>query len=91
MATMKAAARKRTTSTRAPKLPRIKSTFAILDVKAGRKQLAEHFKDAPRLGPTPRRFLIPVTITGYLEGTWSHDDGVSQEFSIDVKGVKVGK
>lgn len=66
----------------------IKSNFAILDVKAGRAALAEHFKDCPRLGPCPSRQRIPVTITGYIDGIHSHDDGVSREFSMTVQSVK---
>lgn len=66
----------------------IKSTFAILDVKAGRGPLNKHFAKAPRLGGCPEKLRIPVTITGYIDGVWSNDDGVSREFSVTVQSVK---
>lgn len=68
-------------------MPKLGSDFAILDVKVGRKALARHFKGAPRCGPCPERLRIPVTITGYIDGVWGGDDGVSQEFTVQVEKV----
>jgi hypothetical protein len=68
------------------KLPEIKSDFALLDVKRGRRVL---FK---ALGFTGRRKdtePIPVTITGRIIGAWGKDDGTSQEFEIEVATVEV--
>lgn len=63
-------------------MPRIiDSNFAILDVKHGRVQLARRVRDMEQLGIPVR---IPVTIRGYITGTWSNDDGTSIEFQIDV-------
>lgn len=62
----------------------IKSNFAILDVKNGRKSLAKHFKNRPTAGECPKEMRIPVIITGYIEGVWGRDDGESQEFSVHV-------
>lgn len=66
----------------------IKSDFAILDVKAGRGPLNKHFKDRPRLGECPPKMRVPVTITGYIDGVWGDDDGVSREFCVTVQSVK---
>lgn len=66
---------------------KIGSTFAIIDVKNGRRKLAEHFLDRPALGECPKELRIPVTITGYLDGQHSHDDGVSIEFSMTVESI----
>lgn len=60
----------------------IKSNFALLDVKAGRKALFARFKGNPQL-------RVPVTITGFITGSWSDDDGVSREFQVDVEAVTV--
>lgn len=73
----------------APKIDRIRSDFAILDVKAGRAALAAHFKDRPRLGKCPENLRVYVTVTGYLEAIWGSDDGVSREFSMAVDTVVV--
>lgn len=66
----------------------IKSDFAILDVKFGRKALNKHFADRPKLGVCPPKMRVPVTITGYIDGVHSGDDGVSREFSIVVQSVQ---
>lgn len=66
----------------------VKSDFAILDVKAGRAALNRHFARRPRLGTCPPKMRVPVTITGYIDGVWGVDDGVSREFSVTVKSVK---
>ena len=65
----------------------INSSFAILDVTKGRKKLSKHFKDRPRLGNCPSDLRIPVTITGYIDGQHSRDDGESIEFSVIVERV----
>lgn len=65
----------------------IKSRFAILDVEAGRHKLAKHFETRPRLGPCPKDLRIPITITGYIDDVWGHDDGTSQEFGVIVTQV----
>lgn len=69
----------------------IKSDFAILDVKSGRKTLEKHFKSRPGMGECPKPLRVPVTITGYIDDVWGHDDGVSQEFSVTVEAVKIRK
>jgi hypothetical protein len=69
----------------------IKSTFAILDVKAGRSALNKHFAKRPRLGECPPAMRVPVTITGYIDGVWGCDDGVSREFCVTVQSVKTRK
>lgn len=66
----------------------IKSNFAILDVKAGRGALNKRFEKRPRLGECPPELRVPVTITGYIDGVHSGDDGVSREFSVVVQSVK---
>ncbi|EMG53119.1 hypothetical protein WYI_13812 [Ochrobactrum sp. CDB2] len=68
---------------------KLSSEFAILDVKRGRKKLAEHFKDLPPFGECPDNLRIPVTIHGYIAGDWGRDDGTSQEFSIMVEKLEV--
>lgn len=71
--------------------PSIKSTFAILDVKAGRKALAKRFASAPRLGECPKDLRLPVIVKGYIDGAWSGDDGISQEFTVTVTSVETRK
>lgn len=67
---------------------KLKSTFALLDVKAGRAALNKHFAKRPPLGECPPKMRVPVTITGYIDGVWGGDDGVSREFSVVVQSVK---
>ena len=58
----------------------IDCTFAILDVKKWRGALCKRVSiDGER---------IPVTITGFITGVISQDDGVSQEFQVDVIRVE---
>lgn len=64
---------------------RITSTFALLDIQKGRKKLAKRF-DAQ-----PDDLRIPVTITGYLFSVFGADDGVSQEFCVEVEKLEVGE
>lgn len=65
----------------------MKSDFAILDVKAGRKALEKHFRNRPPLGACPPSMRIPITIKGHIEGINSSDDGTSREFSVIVQSV----
>jgi hypothetical protein len=66
---------------------KIKSDFAILDVKDGRDDLAFHFAPRPRMGPCPESMRIPITIVGYIDGINSKDDGISREFTVVVEHV----
>jgi hypothetical protein len=56
-----------------------KSTFALLDVQAGRANLAK------RIGKGQR---IPVAIVGTINAQWGGDDGISMEFEVEVHSVK---
>ena len=59
---------------------KISTSFAILDVKHGRVDLARRVNRGER---------IPVTIRGYIDTVHSHDDGTSIEFSLtDVEAVE---
>lgn len=64
-----------------PDLPKIKSGFAILDVKHGRKTLSKLVAAHPG--------AIPVTIQGFIIERWSEDDGESIEFGVDVIRVSL--
>lgn len=61
---------------------KIISNLAIVDVSHGRAKLERHFEVG---GPS-----IPVTITGYIDGVWGSDDGISQEFQMAVKTLAFG-
>ena len=65
----------------------VKSDFAVLDVKDGRGALVKHFSQIPRGMNCPDKMRIPVTITGWIDGINSDDDGVSREFSVHVSSV----
>ena len=60
---------------------RLQSDFAILDVKRGRRGLLRKLEKRPR--------PVPVTITGKIVRAWGGDDGVSQEFEVEVDRVRV--
>jgi hypothetical protein len=60
---------------------KIQSNFGILDVKHGRRQLEKHFMSM--------KGNLKVTIEAEIVGQWSHDDGESIEFELDVKSVEV--
>lgn len=62
-------------------MQKIRSDFALLDVKTGRADLAKHFDKHPGA-------RIPVVIHGYIDGPWSEDDGVSREFTVAVEAVQ---
>lgn len=65
------------------------SDFAIIDIKAGRGVVAEHFDLLPdRVGPTPEEFRVPFVLQGYLTGIHSGNDGESQEFSAHVDKIE---
>ena len=64
------------------KTPKVTAQFAILDVKLGRKALLALVKDHKK--------KIPITLTGFIVGDWSRDDGTSIEFQIDVTSHKLG-
>jgi hypothetical protein len=66
----------------AAQVPKTTSDFVLIDVKRGRHKLAKLVED--------HKHKIPVTITGYIIGTWSGDDGTSIEFEVDVKSHKLG-
>lgn len=74
---------------------KIKSDFALLDVKHGRRQL-EKFFNAKRveiegvLGTVPEK-KIPITIEGFITDQWGGDDGISIEFEIEVTSAVLGK
>jgi hypothetical protein len=63
---------------------KIKSGFAILDVKSGRAKLRKVMSTVDA-----SRHRIPVTITGFITHEWGSDDGESQEFAVDVTSVEV--
>lgn len=66
------------------KSPKIgKVTFAIVDVKAGRKALAKLVDG--------HKQRIPITLSGYLTSQWGGDDGTSIEFEMDVRRQRVKK
>jgi hypothetical protein len=61
------------------------SGFAIVDITNGRAKLAKHF-DRPFDGfkPCPEELRVPISLTGYLDGINSRDDGESQEFTMTI-------
>lgn len=66
--------------------PRITADYLFLDVKVGRAALRKLVGDRHD-GP----FVIPVSIDGViLDGMSSGDDGVSQEFTVRVKAIRLG-
>lgn len=63
--------------------PRIKTDFAIVDVKTGRHALDKLVGD--------HKVKVPITLSGFVVGTWSGDDGTSIEFEIDVTDHTLGE
>lgn len=59
---------------------RLQSTFAILDVMRGRRSLEKALKSGQS---------IPVVIEAEIVRPWGSDDGVSIEFELRVKSVRV--
>lgn len=71
------------------KLPKeIKSDFAILDVKSGRKILEKYFEKRKPNG-TPINKPIKVIIDAEICGQWGGDDGVSVEFEMNINNIKI--
>lgn len=77
------------------KIPQIKSGFGLLDVKSGRAALSKYFDERkPRKsgwGTVPKNKPIKVLIEAEIVDQWGNDDGVSIEFELKVKNVKVKK
>lgn len=65
----------------------IEADFATLDVKRGRQDLNDHFKDRPKLGECPPEMRVPIVIRGYIDDVISHDDGVSREFGVQIEAL----
>lgn len=68
---------------------KLSSTFALLDVQKGRKQLAEHFAARPHMGACPKELRIHVVIHGYIDHQHGRDDGTSTEFAVTVTKLEV--
>ena len=66
---------------------KLKSDFAVLDVKRGRKELAKMMPPGSNRLPDDER--IPVVIRGFISHQHGNDDGESIEFGIDVTNVEV--
>lgn len=66
---------------------KLKSTFALLDVTAGRKKLDKMMPPGSQSLPDGER--IPVVIHGWISHRHGSDDGISQEFGVDVTKVEV--
>jgi hypothetical protein len=64
---------------KSPKIGKI--TFAIVDIKGGRKALAKLLDG--------HKQRIPITLAGYLTSQWGSDDGTSIEFEMDVRRQRV--
>jgi hypothetical protein len=62
------------------KPPRIKSTYAIVDVMQGRHSLARYLK--ANVG-------LPVIIHAVLTDPFGSDDGTSIEFNAEVSKIEV--
>ena len=58
---------------------KLQSDFGILDVKHGQIDLTHHV----RTGET-----VSVTIDAIITGPWGDNDGISQEFELEVRSVK---
>lgn len=68
----------------AKRKPRIGIEFAIVSIKAGRKTICRLVGDNRGDG-----VRVPITLTGYLTYAWGHDDGIDQEFAMDVESATV--
>ena len=66
---------------------KLKSNFAILDVERGRKALDKKMPRGSHYLPAEKR--IPVIIRGFISHRHGSDDGISQEFGVDVTSVEV--
>lgn len=65
---------------------KLQSDFVLLDVKHGRKQLDKIIEKGGKGHDLPER--IPVVIHGYITGRSGYDDGISQEFTVEVTKVE---
>lgn len=63
---------------------KLKSDFALLDVKTGRAALNKRCGKNHDL-----RERVPVIIKGYITHRHGDFDGVSQEFGVEVTSVEV--
>ncbi len=61
------------------KIKQLESDYALLDVRRGRGKLAKRVSS--KAADIKR---VPVTIKGYINRVFGHDDGYSQEFKIEV-------
>ncbi|MTK63211.1 MAG: hypothetical protein F8N15_01405 [Methanobacterium sp.] len=68
----------------------IKSDFAILDVKKGRKALFRRLNYTPNGPRANEDRRVSVVIVGYIVGAHGGDDGVSREFEVEVTEVRHG-
>jgi hypothetical protein len=70
-------------NTKIPALRKLSSTFAMIDVKKGRKALAK----VAEMG-----YRVPFTISGFVQpgGQHGRDDGVSIEFYAEVIDAQFG-
>lgn len=66
---------------------RLKSDFALLDVKHGRRQLDKMIDKVGKGHDLPAP--VPVVIHGFITGRHGQDDGISQEFNVEVSKVEV--
>ena len=66
---------------------KLKSNFALLDVRHGRKRLAKMMPPGSQSLPKDKR--IPIVIHGWISHRHGADDGVSIEFGVDVDRVEV--
>lgn len=65
---------------------KLQSTFAMLDVLRGRKQLSKVMQGGyPKNGQR-----VPVTIHGFITHQHGSDDGISIEFGVEVTKVEAG-
>lgn len=65
---------------------RLQSDFAVLDVRHGRRQLD---KLCDKVGGHDLPERIPVVIYGWITHRHGRDDGMSQEFGVQVSRVEV--
>jgi hypothetical protein len=65
------------------------SGFATVDIKNGRKIIADRLKERPVFGICPIEMRTPVVITGYICHSTNDDDGESQEFAVTVENLEV--
>lgn len=58
------------------------SDFAVIGIKRGRKAMAALMA---------KNIEVEVTLTGRIRGIWGRDDGIDQEFSLDIDSFTPGK